>query len=796
MLTVAESEHLQSSKAMLDNLLSDRVEKWKNKALFERKIAALKELNKEMEEGSRELDVLLKKKKELYDLSSKDEDEDDHDAEDPLANLDGNENSIDFKGRTERLAVRLQVREAESSIDGITRDLDLLNTDLEDLAQHLDAREVGKASDNNTKSSESNWEEIGREIIDNFSLLQCQSLLWDQIGEKATLLEMVKVEQFKQQEARDEAKMASSLADNISRQLVYAKADMQSKLQKAESQRVQDVWALLRTQERSGSVSPKLSDGEMNSATLVAIQRAQDLEMELEGFISSDDKLTQQNEEQAALIVTLEASLLSIQLRAQMSQSDTNDICGQGTNDSICGSQCFESLSSVWNSLGVNPDDRAKAVNDIRKAGVRARETALSKATKTLERSHEQTEKLRTSLRIIANALGQEENSFFGSLPGMPTVLSIPDRLLSLAALPRLTAVRDAVDAATAVMTVRASSLEKLKERLLDVMSEMWLDINELPDCLRNILGVDFQAAAIVANQSLEDESSVDNSDDVDEIAAFMVTSAVFVANQLESQFIILSEANIANWEKAMRNLNVTRAKLTTQMVTVRTETAALCTSLHLDLDALLYIAKDDRDLPLTDAQNAAFELVLGSSVSNPPGSQQLLTTVLLLKSALETIKSERVIAAASTSEIITQLNLILLGEEKKEEEEIQSNDMKLKTNFSSIYDTSARAEAVKTQLIDQLRNLLKQTAGYSEEGSEKELIESILSLKSSFNQPSSVNAIEICLKELQLLIPDSRDKWLKDKISKLSSSWSNSNEQINLERYGSCDRDILIQVN
>ena len=122
---------------MLDNLLSERVEKWKNKALFERKSVALKDLNKEMEEGSKELDMLLKKKKKLYDASGKDEDEDDRDAEDPLANLDGNENSADFKGRTERLAVRLQIREAESSIDGITRDLDLLNTDLEDLADKV-----------------------------------------------------------------------------------------------------------------------------------------------------------------------------------------------------------------------------------------------------------------------------------------------------------------------------------------------------------------------------------------------------------------------------------------------------------------------------------------------------------------------------------------------------------------------------------------------------------------------------------------------------------------------------------
>ena len=780
---------------MLDNLLSERVEKWKNKALFERKSVALKDLNKEMEEGSKELDLLLKKKKQLYDASGKDEDEDDHDAEDPFANLDGNENSADFKGRTERLAVRLQIREAESSIDGITRDLDLLNTDLEDLAQHLEAKELGTPSTKNKKSSESNWEEIGREIIDTFSLHQCQTLLWDQIGEKATLLEMVKDEQFKQQEARDEAKMASTIADNISRQLAYAKADMHSRLQKAESQRVQDVWALLRTQERSGSVSPKLSDVEMNSATLVAIQRAQDLEIELEGYVSSEDRLCQVNEEQIARIAILEASLLSTQLRVQMSQGSADDICGPDGSTTMSSSECFESLSSMWNALGLDPDVKAKTVSDIQMAGIKARESALKNARITLERCHDQTEKLQKSLTLIANALGKEESFFFGAFPGIPTIMSISDRLLSMAVLPRLAAVRDAADAATAVITVRASELEKLKERLLDTMSEMWLDVSELPDCLRNILGVDFKAAAAAANQCMEDEASVDSSDDVDEIAAFMVTSASFIANQLEIHHIVLSETNIANWERAMRTLNVTRAKLTVQMVSVREETAKLCASLNVDSDSLRHIVSNGTGLPVTDAQEAAFELVLGSAVSNPPGSQQLMTAVLSLKAALETLKSQRETASILTTKFVSQLDLILLGEERKEDKEIKSSEKKLIFNISLLCDIAARAEPIKTQLVVQLRGLLKQSTGCSDEASENELISSLLSLKNVLNTPASVSTLDAYLKELKLLLPDSKDKWLKDEIMRLSMSWNNSDSKSNHDRYGSSDREILMQV-
>ena len=44
---------------MLDGFVSDRVEKWKNNALFERKSNTLKELNKELEQEAKELELLM-----------------------------------------------------------------------------------------------------------------------------------------------------------------------------------------------------------------------------------------------------------------------------------------------------------------------------------------------------------------------------------------------------------------------------------------------------------------------------------------------------------------------------------------------------------------------------------------------------------------------------------------------------------------------------------------------------------------------------------------------------------------
>jgi hypothetical protein len=767
---------------MLDNLVSDRVEKWKNKALFERKSAALMELNKELEQEARELDVLLKKKKEMYDLAGKEEDQDDMDAEDfsPNDTCDANESVEDIERRAERLAVRLRVRETEGTIDAITRDLDLLNTDLEDLAQQLDTKKLNactstplknKKSNSAKNSSETNWEEIGREIIANFSLPQCQELLWEQISEKAALLEQIRAGQFDQQEAEEEAKAATILADNLSRQLGHAKADLQNRLHRAEKQRVQDVWALLRTQSKESGTSVPLSDGEASSAVRVAIQRAQDLEGELEGYISSEDRLTQENESMAARIASLEAAILKTTLRAQMSESTVGDASTRSSDEDSAG-DCFETLSCVWDSLGVNSDERSKAVSDIQKAGLRARENALQTARDKLSYSTEQTRVLERNLTLIAASLGKTIDSFFGdsALAGAGTA---SEKLQSLPALPRLSALRSAVDSATAVMTVRSSGLEKLKERLLDIIAEMWLDNKDLPQCLQDVVGVDFLAASVAANQAVE-EMDEDSSDEVDEIATFMVTSALCVAQQLEKNKVTLTDSNTSLWEKEMRALNVTRAKLTTQMVALRAETAAICSSLSLDSDSLLAIISEGS--VSSPAQDAAVELVVAPAVSNPPGSQTLLAAVSSIKKALEDVKSDRSLACAIGSNFSKSLMKVLSEDEGHDESNNSPKEEEsLEKIFSSIGDVRIKAQSVKVTLIAQMTGLLRQGAGapvVPDEVAESIHIAALLNLKLNSHVPSAVCGLERDLKDLETLVSNSKDWWMTHAINRILSSW------------------------
>jgi DNA-binding HxlR family transcriptional regulator len=84
------------------------------------------------------------------------------------------------------------------------------------------------------------------------------------------------------------------------------------------------------------SLGEKLSEGESNSSTIVAIQRAQDLERELESYV-------QQNEQMSARIETLESNMLNMQLRSRLSD---------GVNTKKSDNDYYSTLLTVWGSLG------------------------------------------------------------------------------------------------------------------------------------------------------------------------------------------------------------------------------------------------------------------------------------------------------------------------------------------------------------------------------------------------------------------------------------------------------------
>ena len=361
-----------------------------------------------------------------------------------------------------------------------------------------------------------------------------------------------------------------------------------------------------------------------------------------------------------------------------------------------------------------------------------------------------------------------------------------------LPTLPRLHALRKAIDSATAVLTVRSSSLEKLRERLIDTMAEMWLDNKDLPECLRRVLGVDFLAASTAANQSIEDFDENDSSDgddvedDTDGIASFMVTSALCVANQLEKNKVLLTESNINNCETEMRMLNVTRAKLTTQMVAARSETATLFTSLNLNVNALQAIVSEGS--VLTDAQEAAVELITSQAVSNPPGSEKLLSAVSFVKKSLENVKSDRHLAAVIASKFSSSLSVLLIGDD--ESKNSPSKEENLEKVLSTINDVTRLAPTIKEQLTIQLKELLKPSNHSptstsssivdtnNNDNSKDQLIHSLLSMRLMLPTPLGVVSLERDLSDLETLACNSRDSIMRNAISCYLNSWGKFNDR------------------
>lgn len=266
-LPPAELEHLVSSKTMLDALIDERVERHLMKRLYQRKSAALQELNREMLAEAVEMEGLLGRLKAL----GGDEDEDDEEVEAEEGDEEEDER------RCERVEVRHSIRICEANIDRISRELDLYNADLDDLSERMEEKETSKRAPKEGKGRES-WEDLGREIIAGFSQAQAQVLLWDLLGEKAEALEGQRAGQEEQSRLREQSDGWAERHADLERQLAACKADAKQRLERAELQRVQDVWAVLKA---GNCTEGDESEPHVQTAIRAAAQRAQELEREV-----------------------------------------------------------------------------------------------------------------------------------------------------------------------------------------------------------------------------------------------------------------------------------------------------------------------------------------------------------------------------------------------------------------------------------------------------------------------------------------------------------------------------------
>ena len=321
--------------------------------------------------------------------------------------------------------------------------------------------------------------------------------------------------------------------------------------------------------------------------------------------------------EMDALRGELGAALLRLNMLADAPPADDDSSANSSGRDVLAAT--FDQCHVLWEQLGLPADERQAAVTELKQSASRAREKMVEEAAEALDRARGDIERYQADLAVVAMALGSTRETF---LPAA-TVEAFPPQLT-----PQIQTYEAALVEAEAALGPRAKALCTLKERLLDLVAEMWLDVCELPPCLQALLKVDTNDA-----------------------------EPAELARRLVGLGLTLSDAQQADWETELRKLNLARAQTTTKLLALQTESAALATRLELlDKDALSALIGGGRGLGediSTQAAAGAVELLVHLPASNPPGSQALLRASQNLLLLLQSTQITRASAVAHARKMV-----------------------------------------------------------------------------------------------------------------------------------------------
>ena len=598
-LSESELEHLTTSKTMLDNLVADRVEKKRARMLFNMKTSVLNDLNKELVQEAVDLEELMAKKKGLVEsitavYAAFDSDEFDLDATSYLASLQASSDpAVDIASyASDLIEVSKSVLIVENNIDRITRELDFYNADLDDLANLLDK----------SKDKKDSWEELGKEIIAGISLSQFRPLIWDLLSEKANQAEQLSSAHEALRTATENVTSASDKVLELEKQLNAVKQQMKEGLEKAELQRVSDMWALIKahnTPADGGDKSPgNATGGESSLALQVSICRANELEKLLEASLQSEEESKEQNSALNSKLVEVENQLANQVLRSKMSASSTS-------SSTAVSSQCIDKLVSVWDKLGVAGASRTEIVDSITNAS----EIASIKAVERYEDEHAQVLQQIQYLRETLDLFNRVACS--GDAPTHADACS--ESLL----LPQLAHYRNEVSRRQAEIIAKKDAMVVIKEKLLDLLAEMWIEISDLPLSLQSLMKLSLDKVCVEDNESV-----------------------IALAHQVLDVDIVLTDSIVFAWNNEIKKLNVLRANNTNKLVTLRSNCVSLAQALGVHDKQSLNGALGANGNESTSSM--VVNLMLSSSSANPPGASQLVTMFECMQSVLNVLKSNR----------------------------------------------------------------------------------------------------------------------------------------------------------
>jgi hypothetical protein len=290
-----------------------------------------------------------------------------------------------------------------------------------------------------------------------------------------------------------------------------------------------------------------------DTAIRIAILRAHELKKELHISLNSEDTLKEDLQDKEALIRDLKRKETSIwtYVGGMISKGDHTEevrritmLTEREARGSLQpGPDSYTAqLFAVWEELGLPEEDRSEVLEYMQKSRKLAKERAVVDAQTRLACMKKEVEVASERLKVLCAALSAENTS--------PPVLLIP----------LLQAIQMGAQRAEQDIEEKCAALSSVKDRLTEVMSEMWLEIQNLAAPLKPLAKPVLPAAS---------------SDAAGNLAAVMQ-----VAEQLASMKTSLQ--SMIAWEAEIRKLILVQVQLTSKLVAVRDASVKLLSELQL----------------------------------------------------------------------------------------------------------------------------------------------------------------------------------------------------------------------
>jgi kinesin family protein 4/21/27 len=749
-LDSAEMEHLCTSKGIVDQAVLSQVEKRVSRLLYEKKTAALRKLNMDMVTEAADLEAIIATKQALLE-------EQGTSADSAIVGINGvGENSLAPEKKVLLESYEQSMRLAETKIERMTKQIDLLNADIDDLSLQLEKIEKSSFAETN-----SIWDSIGTEVVLGLSAGQSHALILDLLSEKITLSTSLRTSEA------EGALLLTKLEDEIAMKVLLAKhaEDLRvvhrDRLVQLEKQRLEDVWVMMKAASSNASTaeSEELQKG-------VAFQKTRALEQALEEHTQALHDVTQQFEvAQAELLQqTTKATELGNQLQifARVNAVANDSNVAQGGNTSgFLDAEYLNKLQQLWEETGSSMEERHVVMDCLLKSQELAKERAMSDAERALKAASEDFHSREISVKRLISVLGGKLLPENFEQPNWSKLQSMP-KLSALSLLEsNETRLKESIDVVT-------PQLRSLRDQLDYYVAEMWLSREDLPRPLQRL--------------SLLSSTLNSSSWELDALVPIMASNE-------------LSLNDINDWQEELKVLNLQRVHTTANLITLREQCVSLCEELGFfspscsrkdenktkfmiieekekqELSELLeQVFGEDADVS-SRARSAVVQILTQQTSSNPPGAQSLFIAFEKLKLLLESVRLNRSTVSACLNRLQERFQTEILAESGNEDPQtsnVSCDRQIVDQQTQSLLSLPSMLKTCKQRLMEEVEEVLVQVTGDKPTAAQFQQI--ITKNVDVFTAQSHdvLKTIEEVVEELQGMEAFVEENWLQLRISHL----------------------------